>query len=259
MKKNVLIAALLLLCCMALGSCKDDDKELLTVELPTVLQLYSGNDTVFDITSSTLQVSVESSNPYSVNAGVSSYSTIGISQGNSTRWYLHGAIRGKYVGKSNVSFSISSGLKQSIQVIVQPRYTTYEEPNIDFDDKRDSVVQKLGRPHVVNSTDSTSTYVYYGYSTAMLLMVDFDSNEVVRDYMVNMGESVDSVELRLFVKERYASYMMGFYMDADMYIDATKLVFIVPNMVFYFPASTSNKNALDGCKRQMKAILDGVL
>lgn len=263
MKKTMIMVAGMVMCCHMFVSCSKEKDEL-SVHSEAIVELYSGERKVVEVVSSTAEVSIVSSNPYSVSASgvyyeyhdgiLNSYSggITRMSNGRNTTYYQDFYIKAKYVGSSVVSFSISSGLKQSVYVIVKPRYTTYDEPDIDFDDTRDSIVQKLGRPHVENNTDTSSSITYYGYSTAQLLILSFDQNDLLDGYALQFYSDVDTTELRLFLEERYARYNALFYIDADNYSDATRAVTLMSNYVFYTPANRAKRN--DGSNR-IKAFL----
>lgn len=124
-------------------------------------------------------------------------------------------IRLNYVGTAYVKF-YNEDFDTLIQVNILPTYTTFEEPNLDFDDTRDSIIIKMGNPQSENTIENYLIYNLQGPVYAYTLRVNMLSSGVIKDYEISFTEEVAKEELRGFVEERYMKMTTwnGFYIYA---------------------------------------------
>lgn len=114
----------------------------------------------------------------------------------------------KHVGTAYVKF-YNEDIDTLIQINVLPTYFTFEEPPLDFDDTRDSVVAKLGVPQKVNAEGQYLQYNCHGpvYDyTIRVNMLSWDEMGEIKDYEVVLADEEATeavVELHRFVEERY--------------------------------------------------------
>lgn len=154
-------------------------------------------------------------------------------------------IEAKYVGSTYLHLS-NSDVDTVVPIEVVPEYTTYDEPNLDFDDNRDSVIAKLGTPLL--DYDTTMTFYEFSDAGMIFILVLFDDYKKVSSYAVELDETYET-EVENFIAERYAFYRYysgyNFYIDADYLSDATKVI-AQQNIssftsVAYMPASSLQK------------------
>lgn len=110
-----------------------------------------------------------------------------------------------HVGSANFKF-YNEGWDTIISIEVLPQYNTFTEPNLDFDDTRDSIMAKLGTPDSEDESNGTLTYIFNGPEYAYTLMIRLRDVGVVKDYDVTFADEAAKEELRLFVQERYYRY-----------------------------------------------------
>lgn len=110
-----------------------------------------------------------------------------------------------YVGTAYVKF-YNEDFDTLIRVNVLPVYSTFEEPSLDFDDTRDSVVAKLGVPQEENADGQYLQYNCHGpvYDyTIRVNMLSWDEMSEIKDYEVAFTDEEVIPELHWFVEERY--------------------------------------------------------
>ena len=124
-------------------------------------------------------------------------------------------IRFNYVGTACVKF-YNEDFDTLIRVDVLPTYNTFEEPKLDFNDTRDSVVFKLGNPQIENPTDNYLIYNCQGENYPYTLKINLTSFGVIKDYEVAFADEEAKAELKLFIEERYKkmSTWNGYYIYA---------------------------------------------
>ena len=134
---------------------------------------------------------------------------------NCTSWI---DIRLNYVGTAYVKF-YNEDFDTLIQVNILPTYTTFEEPALDFDDTRDSILDKIGNPQIENTIENYLLYNLQGSVYAYTLRVNMLSSGVIKDYEIAFTEEAAKDELRGYVEERYMKMTTwnGFYIYARAY------------------------------------------
>lgn len=244
MKKNAILFSALIISCALISSCKKSEIKI-SVD---AINLHHGETMRIDIESTPAIFYEHVGNTYIAKSGIP-----GISQ--SARiddtYNTQLIISGKYVGKTTWYFS-NSEVSKSIPVTVIPRYTTYNEPPLDFNDNQDSVTRKLGKPHFIDQTDTSTIYTYLNYSTSNYLMTVFNESNEMDGYVLNFNP-VDTTEIRHFIEERYAP-IVGFFMNADEIKDATKVVALLSSNVFYIP----NKYDKSSINRRINNIMQRI-
>ena len=118
---------------------------------------------------------------------------------NCTSWI---DIRFNYVGTTYVKF-YNEDFDTLIQVNILPTYTTFEEPDLDFDDTWDSVVAKMGTPQSESTDENYLVYNCQGLQYAYTIRVNLLSSGLIKDYEVAFTDEEAKTELRAFVEERY--------------------------------------------------------
>lgn len=113
------------------------------------------------------------------------------------------------VGVANVKF-FNEEWDTIIQVEVLPTYRTYDEPSLDFDDTRDSVIAKLGAPTSENTAEKTIVYVLQGDTYYYTVTVTMNSGGTINDYEVQVSDEAAKAELKSFIEERYLKYASTF-------------------------------------------------
>ena len=126
-----------------------------------------------------------------------------------------------YVGSAFVKF-YNEDFDTLIRVDVLPSYTTFEEPPLDFDDTRDSVIAKLGEPNDEYTEGIYVSYMGYNCHGALYdytIYVNFLSSGFVKDYEVAFTDEEAKAELKLFIEERYKKMntLNGYYIYARAY------------------------------------------
>lgn len=212
MKKIVFVTALIAICGFMFTSC---EKNNITVSKDSII-LHKGEcDTI----------SVKSPTAIGCRIGNAFHACIRMIDSSSNTII----VQGKYVGETSLSITNDKD-EITIPIKVDGMWNTYEDPNVDFDDTRDSVKLKLGYPTVVWN-DSTDYYL--DYSTAELLSVYYDVLGNLKNYVITFDSCISNEELVQFVEERYAPFMLGYYMNAENSNSATKFVYVLSNKVLY--------------------------
>ena len=175
-----------------------------------------------------------------------------------------GHILAKYVGETSIGFfdyeTEGTVVYRGIWVKVNPRYTTYDESGIDYDDTQDSVMMKVGSPTVITFNEGNLVYGYTNYSTSDLFVVMFDkdlNNDIVLSYAIQFDDDEMQQEIPLFIEERYAYWLDGYYMNADDYTQATLFLFYDDGIVSYLPRSINGSK--DALQLRMKQIIQNLL
>ncbi len=173
------------------------------------------------------------------------------SSGNKCISYID--LRFNYVGTAFVKF-YNEEFDTLIRVDILPTYTTYEEPPLDFDDTRDSIVAKLGVPQEESSEEQYLSYSYNGSLYEYTLRVNMLSSGVIKDYEVSFTDDEAKEELKLFIEERYKKMnntWNGYYIYAraydttypNIYDSETKVLvenFLQGKIVYKNPENHSN-------------------
>lgn len=162
------------------------------------------------------------------------------------------ALRFKYVGTAFVKF-YNEDFDTLIQVNVLPTYTTYEEPPLDFDDTRDSVIAKMGIPGLEDETDRHLEYQLQGQTYVYIVRVFLLPSGLIKDYEVMVSGEEAKAELKSFVEERYKEIQTwnGYYVYArafdtsypDIYDRGTTVLvenFLQGKVVYKNPENHSN-------------------
>ena len=171
----------------------------------------------------------------------------------------------KHVGETSIGFydyeTEGTFVYKGILVKVNPRYTTYVEPGIDYDDTQDSVMMKVGFPSIITYSEGNLVYGYTDYSTSDQFVVMFDqdlNNDRVLGYAIQFTDEEMQQEIPLFIEERYAYWLDGYYINADDYARATLFLSFEDGIVTYFPRSINgNKDALQ--LNRMKQLIQNTI
>ena len=120
---------------------------------------------------------------------------------------------------------------------------------------------KVGFPSIITFSEGNFVYGYTDYSTAEQFFVLFDqdlNNERVLGYAIQFAGEEILQEIPLFIKERYAYWLDGYFMNADDFTQATLFLSYDDGIVTYFPRSINgNKDALQ--LNRMKQIIQNTL
>ena len=162
------------------------------------------------------------------------------------------ALRFDYVGTAYVKF-YNEDFDTLIQVNVLPTYTTYEEPPLDFDDTRDSVITKMGIPGLEDETERCLEYQLQGQTYSYIVRVYLLSSGLIKDYEVVFSDEEAKAELKPFIEERYKKMQTwnGYYVYArafdtsypDIYDRETTVLvenFLQGKVVYKNPENYSN-------------------
>lgn len=167
--------------------------------IPENRQFYTDQDTVTFKVKGPKSVGMRIMDEFLLSSSVNGRNSI---NDNCTSWFL---LNLNYVGDAKVKF-YNEDFDTIINIQVLPRYNTYEEPNVDFDDTRDSVIAKLGTPATDNTTDNYLLYDctngIYPYSVKVNML----SSGRVKDIEVIFEDEAAKDELQSFVEERYKKY-----------------------------------------------------
>lgn len=109
-----------------------------------------------------------------------------------------GLVIARYVGETSISLSNAEDDKL-LKITVQPKYSLYPEPEVEFGASKADVISKFGEP----VTDTGTAIGYDEYSPgAPILMFAFDENDKVAAYSV-MVSAYRMEGLVNFIGERY--------------------------------------------------------
>ena len=115
----------------------------------------------------------------------------------STYWLIP-----KFTGRTYVKF-YNEDFDTLIPIEFLPTYNTYDEPGLDFDDTKDSMIVKMGSPS--DSVGYEHTYLYFmdGGRQGYTVTVRLNGDGLVDNYEIALQGSTDSEELKSFIVERY--------------------------------------------------------
>ena len=155
----------------------------------------------------------------------------------------------KYVGSANLKF-YNEEIDTLIKVEIMPQYTTYEEPSLDFDDNRDSVIVKLGEPYEEDTVQNYLLYHLHGLVYEYTLRVNMSASGWIIDYEITFADEDAKSELRLFIAERYYKtystwngynvYVRAFDDEYPSIYESTKAVvenFLVGKVIYKNPSN----------------------
>lgn len=170
-----------------------------------------------------------------------------------------GLVTARFVGETEITLSNGEDSK-NIKVIVEPRHTVYDEPDIEFGETKKSIISKFGNPHL----EGEFVMVYDEYSTnAPRLIIVFDDGKV-SVYSVMVKSSLIS-SLEDFLQERYMLYeeealegdpSITFINSLDI-TTATRIIGMELPVseqlqVVYAPINNTKKNSTDFSTHKLK-------
>ena len=109
-----------------------------------------------------------------------------------------GLITANFVGSTIINLESEFDTK-NFEVTVEPVSDLYPEPEIEFGESRESIIEKFGEPDA--ETEEAVGYFDYSENTTMM-MVMFDEDDLVEYYVVIFDVDF-SDELDTFLSERY--------------------------------------------------------
>lgn len=143
--------------------------------------------------------------------------------------------------------------ESQIMINILPRYTTYNELPLDFDDTKDSVVEKINSIHYYSLSDnkyviddSNNDYelqiTYYDNGLIDHYVVDFLSDNINR--YLGTRNNVSSTELKGFLEERYQNLNnSNVYYTTDSMGDVEMMILLdEDNLTLTYKRNTRNKN-----------------
>ena len=110
-----------------------------------------------------------------------------------------GLVTAGFVGNGNISLTNKSGDIQNVTIFVEPKYTTFPTPFLEFGTSMADIIAKFGAPDVQNSV----AIGYEGYSSkAPRISYSFDSDGKL-DLVAVWVKTAYSSELGSYMSERY--------------------------------------------------------
>ncbi len=174
-----------------------------------------------DITLSETTVILHKNDEYSINA--ESPLTLYYTSDNEYHAIVsnQGVIKGRYVGTTSINIS-NNYLTKTISVTVNPRYNSFNIPDITFEDTRDYITQTLGTPDYIH--DDGKTIGYWFNNGAPEEMEYHLTNDLVVGYKATFYRSLET-EIKNYLGERYkyqySKRNIDHYINALETIDAT--------------------------------------
>ena len=253
MKRNSFFAALLILVVAAISfeGCEKEEEVQAEVS-PSKVSLYKGEKETVKITNSKDQVSYEVGNYFVASCNLI-VETSGVSNN-----YTYSVV-GNHVGNTYVRFS--GGIDLDVPIEVMAKYHTYEEPNLDFDDTRDSVKSKFGEPTLedVPLNDTTKVYVYYINENNTMLVNFYTYNEKVGSYALSFSDESIFDELDPYLIERYEKFgetsTLKAFMNAESMEDATLIVSLSKSDSGYMVLYTNPETLMVPDKNDISALM----
>lgn len=170
---------ILVICMIALASCKKDEQA-------NIINIKNINETMYS--GDSVNINAQSSLPL-VYASANEYNAI-VSKS--------GIITAFFIGETDISVTDGTQTKL-VHVRVKPKYDLYPDPFLQFGETRNSLIYKLGQPS--QKTDSAIFYLNYSES-AQVIEYLFDSSNKLKSVAVFVKTSYSS-ELGGFLAERY--------------------------------------------------------
>ncbi len=122
----------------------------------------------------------------------------------------------RYVGSTTITLEAETDT-QTFEVTVEPTSDLYPEPEIEFGETKEALIERMGQP----DEEEDDVIAYYNYSeNVMMLMVLFDEEGLVEDYGLILDPSFEE-ELGTFLGERYMFVQEE--EDIKIYINALTL------------------------------------
>ena len=109
-----------------------------------------------------------------------------------------GEVTARFVGSTIITLEAETDT-QTFEVTVEPTSDLYPEPEIQFGETKDEIIERFGQP----DEEDEEAIGYYNYSeNSLMLLVLFDEEGLVANYAVLMEVSFEE-ELDTFLGERY--------------------------------------------------------
>lgn len=168
--------------------------------------IISPNNTQFSISEGTIEITVTGPKPM----GTKNLNTFvlfdyggNVIYDNTTGVYIRKqSLQLSHVGTAGYKF-YNEEWDTTIRIEVLPQYSTYSEPDLDFDDTRDSIILKIGTPDSENESENTFTYLLDGPVYSYTLTIRLQNEGTLKDYDISFSDEAAKEELRKFVAERY--------------------------------------------------------
>lgn len=109
-----------------------------------------------------------------------------------------GLVTANYVGSTNISLVNGSGSSKEVKVTIKPKYTTYEEPDMDFGLTSSQIISKYGAPRFTDAEAS----IYNGSGNVLNKIYLMTNGRVSSIGVTIPGRYL--ADTREFIKERYA-------------------------------------------------------
>ena len=138
-----------------------------------------------------------------------------------------GVVTAGFVGSTNIMLE-AEGDSQTFTVTIEPTSNLYDEPEIQFGESKDELIERLGTP----DEEEEGVIAYANYGENCMLMVTFDEEDLVQYYAVILPAELES-EMDIFLGERYQFYTeedgTKAYINA---LDVAEATMIIGSQVF---------------------------
>ena len=132
-----------------------------------------------------------------------------------------GLVTAGFVGSTSILLE-TEGDSQTFEVTIEPTSELYAEPEIEFGETRDAIIERFGTPDEENE----EAVLYGSYAENTMLMVVFEE-DVVAYYAVIVSADLEE-EMNAFLGERYMYYGedegLKIYINALDVADCTLIV-----------------------------------
>ena len=156
----------------------DPIEEALINLITTDATLHSGE---------TFQIEAECENPITYTSEDEYYATVS----------EDGMVTAGFVGSTNIMLE-TEGDSQTFAVMIEPTSNLYDEPEIQFGESKDDLIERLGAP----DEEEEGVIAYANYGENCMLMVVFNEEDLVEYYAVILSVE-QAEELDTFLGERY--------------------------------------------------------
>lgn len=133
-----------------------------------------------------------------------------------------GLVTAGFVGSTSIMLE-TEGDSQVFEVTIEPTIDLYAEPEVEFGETRDDIVERFGTP----DEEDEEAALYGSYADNAMLMVVFDEEGLVSYYAVIISTDLEN-DLNAFLGERYMFYGeedgLKIYINALDVADCTLIV-----------------------------------
>ncbi|GGF70111.1 hypothetical protein [Wenyingzhuangia marina] len=178
--------------------------------LIAIITLSCNKKDEFDsISLSTSEKYLSANEEYQIEASSNSNITYTVEDEYHTEVSTSGLVTAKYVGETNVLLENAEDSK-ILKIIVEPKYTTYPEPEFEFGDTKSDIINNFGENYEEIPLDEEGNFTLLGYdnyfSKAPIILFMLDRNKKIVSYAI-LTYNEYLPELAGFLTERYLSYI----------------------------------------------------